>query len=272
MSNPQKPIKPIGQKGYGSIPHLPGSRLGPGEHTVPEGQFAICCLRPRDRHDRVIVTEKLDGSNTSVALVDGRVIALNRAGYPVASSPYLQHRMFAVWVDDSEDRLKTVLREGERIVGEWLVQAHGTRYVLPHEPWVVFDLLRGHERIPFDEFRRRAVAGGFILPRVLHDGGPFSIESAIALLHPSGHGAIDPVEGAVWRVERRGKPDFLAKYVRPDKVDGIYLPDTGSSVTGGRSLWNWWPGCDEFYARFPTSGFLVTPGGGMEPIKTLTEV
>ena len=24
--------KPLGRKAYGSIPHLPGSRLGPGDH------------------------------------------------------------------------------------------------------------------------------------------------------------------------------------------------------------------------------------------------
>ncbi len=51
------------------------------------------------------------------------------------------------------------------------------------------------------------------------------------------HGALDPVEGAVWRVERNalvnpGRSgercpvvDFLAKYVRPDKIDGCYLPE-----------------------------------------------
>lgn len=25
-------VKPLGGKSYGSIPHLPGSRLGPGDH------------------------------------------------------------------------------------------------------------------------------------------------------------------------------------------------------------------------------------------------
>jgi hypothetical protein len=34
-------------------------------------------------------------------------------------------------------------------------------------------------------------------------------------------------------VERRGEVDFLAKYVRPDKVDGKYL--------GGEPIWMWRP-------------------------------
>lgn len=51
------------------------------------------------------------------------------------------------------------------------------------------------------------------------------------------HGALDPVEGAVWRVERGGSVDFLAKYVRPDKVDGCYLPD----IAGCEAVWHWTP-------------------------------
>jgi hypothetical protein len=61
------------------------------------------------------------------------------------------------------------------------------------------------------------------------------------------NGASDPVEGAVWRVERneltnpgqnsdrRWIVDFLVKYVRHDKQDGIYLPE----ISGKKSVWNW---------------------------------
>ena len=61
------------------------------------------------------------------------------------------------------------------------------------------------------------------------------------------HGALDPVEGAVWRVERNelihhGRNgerewvvDFLVKYVRPEKLDGIYLPE----ISGREPVWNW---------------------------------
>jgi hypothetical protein len=49
------------------------------------------------------------------------------------------------------------------------------------------------------------------------------------------HGAVDPVEGVMYRVERNGQVDFLAKYVRPEKRDGIYLPE----MSGRPSVWNW---------------------------------
>ena len=65
------PKKPLGIKAYGSICHLPGSRLGVGDHKLNEGQTRILTERARDKHDVVIVQEKLDGSNVAVARVNG---------------------------------------------------------------------------------------------------------------------------------------------------------------------------------------------------------
>lgn len=45
----------------------------------------------------------------------------------------------------------------------------------------------------------------------------------------------DEPEGVVYRVERHGKVDFLCKWVRPDKVDGKYLPE----ISGKPPVWNW---------------------------------
>lgn len=83
--------KPLGQRAYGSIPHLPGSRLGPGDYCINEGQARIATEKARDKHDLIIVQEKLDGSNVAVAKVNGEIIALTRSGYTALSSPYQQH-------------------------------------------------------------------------------------------------------------------------------------------------------------------------------------
>jgi len=40
--------KPLNQKAYGSIPHLPGSRLGPGDYSIGEGQARIATEKLRD--------------------------------------------------------------------------------------------------------------------------------------------------------------------------------------------------------------------------------
>jgi hypothetical protein len=231
-------VKPLGVKAYGSIPHLPGSRLGPGDHHCHEGQAQICILKTRDRHDRVIVQEKLDGSCVAVAKVEGRIVALTRAGYEAHTSPWEQHQLFEAWIwKFAYERFEAALNEGERICGEWLAQAHGTRYELAHDPFVPFDVIASGKRLPYDAFVERMHTAGFTTPRVIHEGTPASIEAVTALLEPSGHGALDPVEGAVWRVERRGIVDFLAKYVRPDKADGCYLPE----VSGQPAVWNWRP-------------------------------
>ncbi len=148
----------------------------------------------------------------------------------------------------NQDRFLAVLRDGERLVGEWLMQAHGTRYQLKHEPFVAFDLMARNDRARYDELTDRVKNVDFVTPKVIHRGEPLSIEAAMKALDTYGfHGASDPVEGAVWRIERnelvnpgkngerRWTVDFLVKYVRHDKQDGIYLPE----ISGKESVWNW---------------------------------
>lgn len=229
--------KPLGGKCYGSIPHLPGSRLGIGDHHCHEGQARICTIKARDRHDKIIVQQKYDGSNVGVANVDGELLALTRAGYLARTSPYEQHWLWADWVDANIGRFQ-FLRPGERLCGEWLAQAHGTRYNINciFEPFVAFDLITvGTGRMAFDDFIDRLVSEtNFSTPSVIQYG-PTSIDDAMAkMCNPW---ALDPLEGVVYRVERKGKVDFLAKYVRPDKADGIYLPE----ISGKEPVWNWRP-------------------------------
>ena len=244
------PRKPLGIKSYGSIAHMPGSRMGPADHACHEGQKRIATEKARDKHDLIIVQEKLDGSNVGVARLNDEFYALTRAGYLASTSPYEQHHHFERWVIENKERFAAVLANGERLVGEWLMQAHGTRYDLHHEPFVAFDLMTGSKRITYDELLARVGPAGFVTPHLLHRGKPLSIEDALARLQVYGfHGGLDPVEGAVWRVERneiirpgsnerRWIVDFLVKYVRPDKVDGYYLPE----MSGNPAVYNWQPG------------------------------
>jgi len=237
--------KPFNCKNYGSIGHLPNSRLGEGDHCVTEGQARIATEKKRDRHDRIIVQEKLDGSNVGVGRLNNQIIPMSRAGYRAETSPFEQHHLFAKWVHQNYDRFMGVLEEGERLVGEWLLQAHGTRYALKHDAFVCFDLMVAAERVPFDRFIER-VGDVFVTPHVIESAEPISVEEALGRLGEFGfHGALDTVEGAVWRVERyeqivRGVKerewvvDFLTKYVRPDKQDGKYFPQ----ITGGELVWN----------------------------------
>jgi len=211
--------------------------MGPADHHCHAGQSAIATVKRRGKHDRIIVTEKLDGTNVAVARVGDEILALVRSGYLASTSQYEQHLMFARWVDAQAERFRAALSDGERFCGEWLVQAHGTRYQLPHEPFVAFDLMAGPQRHPWDQFLETARLCDLMTARVLSDGPSLSVADALQSVEVSGHGAVDPVEGAVWRVEHRGAFDFMVKYVRPDKIDGLYLPEK----TGTQAVWNWHP-------------------------------
>jgi len=231
-----KTKKPLGRKSYGSIAHLPNSRLGEGDHKCSEGQAKIATEKKRDKHDLIIVQQKLDGSNVGVAKLNGAILPLTRAGYLANTSPFEQHHKFYNWVLKQKERFSELLNEGERVCGEWMLVAHGTRYRLPHEPLVVFDIMTGTERLPFDELSERVKPFDFIQPQLISKGEPLSVATAMQLVDAEIHGALDPIEGCVWRVERnklidkhsgvrKWAVDYLVKYVRPDKVDGLYLSD-----------------------------------------------
>lgn len=201
------------------------------------------CLDPSSRKpgEEVIVQEKLDGSCVAVVLGDdGRPRAFGREGRLAAESPNEGRRMFATWLAQNEARFEGVLEPGEVLAGEWLALVHGTRYALPHEPFVPFDILVGadRQRLPHDALSARLARTNLRLPGLVHRGGPIPIDEALALLGPRGRSAaIDPPEGLVYRVERRGRVILVAKFVRPEKIDGAYLPEN----TGQPALYHYEP-------------------------------
>lgn len=223
---------------YPSIPHLPGSRCA-SDRTVPPG-IARRCVDPSCVLEgaEVIVQEKLDGSCVAVVRRDGELLALGRDGRPCAESGNEARRWFAAWVREQRARFSFVA-EGEVLAGEWLALVHGTRYALEHEPFVPFDLIAGGRRATTDELARRLDGSGLIMPRIVHRGGPIAIEDAVRRLGDGGlHGAIDPPEGLVYRVERGDEVLHVTKWVRPSKVDGSLLPEN----SGAPALYHWRPG------------------------------
>ena len=235
------PIKPLNKKAYGSIGHLPGSRVGTGDHSLNKGQGDLLTID--NKGGNVIVQEKLDGSCMSVAKIESKIVPLTRAGYNAYDSNYLFQRGFANWVTNREHLFDHILEDGERIVGEWLTLAHGTVYTLKHSPFVPFDIFRNEERVLYQELVER-LESWLPLPALLSEGDAINIEEVEKKLGDFGfHGASDKAEGAVWRIERKQKKsnkvmvDFLGKYVRPDKIDGKYLVGLENSVVTDE-IWN----------------------------------
>ncbi len=229
MSRP----RPLAHRNYGSIPHLQGSKLGAHDKFLHEGQDAIVRRGGRDRHDRVYASLKLDGTNVGVFKQDGRLLALQRKGYDCASSPYRMHHEFDAFVHERYARFDALLAEGERVVGEWLWQASGIHYVLRGEPFLAFDLFTPeNERLPWERIVERVEGAGFWVPAwrpvatLTGEGAEAALLSALS----AEFDAVRPVEpavrheGIVVRVERKGRVDFMGKWVRSDFEPGVYLP------------------------------------------------
>lgn len=230
----------LGHRAYLKIPHLPGSRTGSRDRLLPREQARWLTHQTRPG-ERVVVHEKLDGSCVAVTKKHGDIIALGREGFRASEAQNPGRQLFARWVDAQRARFNEVLNEGQWLVGEWLALAHSTRYTLTHEPFVIFDLCEVRDGALFSfstDVTNTRLSGRFARPHQLHAGDAVSVEAIDSALGEHGfHGAVDRVEGAVWRLERGEQVTLRAKFVRPGKVDGALLPEN----SGRDAVWNWKP-------------------------------
>lgn len=225
--------KPLSRKNYGSIPHLSSSKLGEMDYFIHKGQERILTEKKRDKHDTILVFEKYDGSNVGVGKKNGKIFALTRSGYEASTSPYKQHHEFAKWVNERKDMFNSLLHEGERVTGEWLLQAHGLIYKIKKDPIIFFDYFNvNNKRQPFEVLEQM----GLPLPRLLHKGDSISVDEIKPVLNLKTDSimSLEAPEGMVYRVERKGKVDFLAKWVREDFEAGKYC----IGVEDENLIWN----------------------------------
>lgn len=213
--------KPLGKKNYGSIPHLSNSKLGDNDYKIELGQENILTKKPRDKNDIIIVTEKYDGTNVGVCKKNNIIYPLTRSGYIAGNSQFEQHITFSNWVYENQDLFNHILNEGERITGEWLHMAIGTIYKITGCKFVAFDWFDSdNERKPFNEISSLPIRTA----RILHAGNPIQTEKLIDELKKGTSWAIcESPEGMVYRCERNGKFDFMAKWVRSDFTPGVYM-------------------------------------------------
>lgn len=241
MLPPDAPERGMPRKAFPRTPHLPGSKTGPKDRTLDPGQTRRCTEPTAGL--RVIVTEKLDGSCVAVWNDAGHLKAIGRDGSLAILSRTPIRRSFARWLDNEADRF-AALPVGSWMVGEWLPIAHATRYRLPHGPFVPFAYFADTGvRQDWDTFVELATAARLSPPYVLHDGVGVAVEEIARRLGTNGfHGALDEAEGAVWLVQRQGRPLVSAKWVRASVRQGRYLADH----TGQGHVLNRWRGPDDF--------------------------
>jgi len=212
-------------RNYGSIPHLSTSKMSQqADKKIAIGQEEILTKKARDWKDMIVLTEKVDGSNVGIVKHNGALTPISRAGYDAEASPYVMHHLFSKYVAHNS-RLFNWMPEGWRTCGEWCLMAHGTLMDISEDsPFVAFDIFNQlNKRIPFMDFFGICNRHGIQTVPILHIGQPISIKNAVNLLGKGHYGKPEKPEGCVWRCERDGRVDFLAKWVRSDKEDGKYL-------------------------------------------------
>lgn len=216
-------------KNYGSIPHLSISKLHQqADKKINSGQEKILTKQARDYKDLIIVTEKLDGSNVGILKTkDGNIEPIIRSGYRAIESRFEQHHYFHTWVWKYIDNFNW-LPDGWRICGEWMAYVHGIKYDIRCEsPFVAFDIIDdNNKRILYMDFIKLCIFHQIQTVPLLHIGQPISIKNSLKILGNGIYGIPeDDSEGFVYKCEREGHVDFLAKYVRHDKEDGKYMKD-----------------------------------------------
>lgn len=216
---------------YPSIPHLPNSKLGKDDKGIHAGMAQYCESKYRD-NTKIIVTEKVDGSNVSIYRdPELGIVALSRGGYLAKYSNYEHHINFARYVDklfssiSIKSNLDTILPIGERVVFEDLTTPHGTIYKNAPK-LLLIDWKTSNGRKLWNEYNNFL---GIPKVKTIYEGClPVPVDTIRKTMPKKGfYGAKDGYEGLIYRVERNNKFDFIAKWVMQDYQSLKYLNNSG---------------------------------------------
>ena len=189
--------------------HLPWS-----DTIGDDGDHVLESLKGLENQE-VVVTEKLDGENTTLYRTHLHARSLDSGHHPSRG-----------WVKNFHARLAPHIPTGVRICGESMFALHSIRYETLPSYFLVFGVWRGDELLSWDDTRelcRRIEAeSGESLPLVpLLYRGQWN-EKTIRGLYPSPSKFGSTSEGYVVRLARSIRRDewnqSVAKYVRPHHV------------------------------------------------------
>lgn len=200
---------------YPSIKHLPFSKMRDKEDQwLSEREVKWMTEKVHTPGDVVIVTEKVDGCNVGVLRRGDELIPIMRRGYDVRTNEHEWIRRFSDFVEAQKDRFMSLLADGERVCGEWMIKTHTIQYKMKHEPFICFDIINGTNRVLYLDARKRLTDCGFVCAGLVHYGAAIPTETAVKMLGSGFHGAIGAPEGVMYRYESENEGwRYNAKFV-----------------------------------------------------------
>lgn len=119
-----------------------------------------------------IVTEKIDGSQTGLEMVNGRIEAWNRNTALLGGGMDRQYHPLPGWIATRQVALEALL--GDRIIlfGEWMFHVHTLVYNRLPDWFIGFDLYnkKGNAFLPFHESMAMMQQAGLSTVPILFDG------------------------------------------------------------------------------------------------------
>ena len=95
-----------------------------------------------DGRRRVIIEEKVDGSNLGISKcpISGKLLVQNRSHY-ISNGDHIQYSRINEWIEEHRQALNLILQDGNRILyGEWVVARHSIPYKRLPGLFVAFDI------------------------------------------------------------------------------------------------------------------------------------
>lgn len=208
-------------KNFGHIKHLTGSKMidsGDSLLSIQEQYKYTTCKR--DIHDKVIITEKIDGMNAGVVKINGLLYPISRRGYDVRTLPEhfdnseLLAETWLDWVDKHYELYDSMLEEGERLAFENAILQHTLFYEFKGDPvFLLAKFTAKNKRINNSSLTELAQSRGVRQPPILNIG--VAVQPQIILeQYPKGLvGVKGKMEGIVYNYEHQGEHVECAKFV-----------------------------------------------------------
>jgi ATP-dependent RNA circularization protein (DNA/RNA ligase family) len=121
---------------YPRIPHVPFSNITDVDDIVLDDRW----MRSLFFGEEWVITEKIDGSQTSFEFIDGKIEARNRNTKLLEGGMDRQYTPLPSWISCHYDDLWQMIGNGLILFGEWMFHVHTVEYSSLPDWFLCFDL------------------------------------------------------------------------------------------------------------------------------------